>query len=67
MANSKMRKSFFVYTLMRLTKNWLRYSLLLAVASLPVLHLKNARCPSQARLGSKVKASWCVNYPISPH
>lgn len=38
MANSRMRKSFSVNTLMRLTKSCPRYSLPLLVTSLPVLY-----------------------------
>ena len=37
-ANNRMRKCFFLYTLMRLTKSCSRYSLLLVVASLPMLY-----------------------------
>ena len=69
MANNRMRKSFFLYTLMRSTKSCSRYSLLLVVASLPVLHSKqmSTGCLSQARLRWEfpVRASWCVNYTIS--
>ena len=63
-ANSRMRKSFSVYTLTSSTKSCPYYSLLLVVASMPVLHLKqkNAWCLSLARLRWEVKASWCVNY-----
>ena len=38
-ANSRMRKSFFVYTLTRLKKSCPRYSLLVVVPSLPDMHL----------------------------
>ena len=66
-ANSRMRKSFFVYTLTRLMKNCPRYLLPLVVACLPVLHLKemSVRYLSQARVSWKVKAPWCVDYSIS--
>ena len=66
-ANSRMRKSFSVYSLTSLTESCPCYSLLSVVASMPVLHLKqkNAWCLSLARLRWEVKASWCVNYLIS--
>jgi hypothetical protein len=58
-----MQKSFSVYTLTRLTKSCLCCSLL-AVAGLPVLHMKwkSARRLSLVGLRWEVKTTWCVNF-----
>ena len=65
-ANIRTRKSFSVFTLTRLMKNWSRYSLLLVVTSRPVLDpKKNSGCLSQARLIWENEASWCAKYFIS--
>ena len=62
-ANSRMRKSFSVFTSTRLMKNCSRYSLLLVVTSRPLLHpKKNSGRLSQARLTWENGASWCANY-----
>ena len=64
-ANSRMRKSFFVYTLTRLTMSCLSYSILLVIAGLPVLHLKSKG--ARYLLTWEVKVSWCVNNSIPLH
>ena len=67
-ANSRMRKSFSVFTSTRLMKNCSRYSLLLVVTSRPLLHPKqNSGYLSQARLTWENEASWYANYFASLH